>query len=308
MKVFDVISTLILLILLGVAIYFLYLNLPSEPIKLTNIISPITDNQIILQNKEIQFYPNMRYSESRISYEIAGACSNEKVSQVEEVFSILEDRTILEFYSSGNGEIAVTCSDLAPEPKTEGHFVAGEGGPTEIVNSTLYSVILSGKVALYRDEKCANPNIALHEILHALGFDHNNNQNSILYPTLDCDQEIDSYIIDEINRLYEVESAPDLTISKVEATKGGPYLNFEIEVANQGLKLANNVVLSIYSNGNLEEEFNLDDIDIGTRKILKVENLKISRSANIIKFVVDSQNRIDEISENNNELELVVEG
>ena len=33
----------------------------------------------------------------------------------------------------------------------EGFFVAGEGGPSEVINTSLYGVIFKGKVSFFRE-------------------------------------------------------------------------------------------------------------------------------------------------------------
>mgnify|MGYP001575396889 CR=1 FL=1 len=308
--VFGIFSLLVLLTLLAGSIYFLWLNLPSEPVELIAIEKKIKDEIPIKPEYSTskQFYENMRFPDREISYRIEPLCGSKKASEVEEAFGILESKTIINFYpaSSQNTQIRILCSEIAPEQGKEGYFVAGEGGPTEVINTTLYSVILSGKVSFFREEKCEKPNIAIHEILHVLGFNHNNNPKSILYETLACDQTIDDSIINDINSLYSVDSKPDLKIVNLKATKAGGYLNFNIEIINQGLKNVNNVKLGIYADDKFIKEFDLENIEIGTRKFLDVQNLKISRSADKITFVVNEDREIEELFVANNKLELVL--
>jgi len=304
----GVATLIILLILLGGALYFLWLNLPGKPVELTFINSISSGEEFVNYSSSKQFYSNLRFPNREISYRIEPACGTKKNMEIQEAFSILESRTILDFYTAPQeeAEITIFCSEIAPGSKGQGYFVAGEGGPTEVINTTLYGVIFSGKVSFFRDERCNKPNIAIHEILHVLGFDHNDNPNSILFPTLNCAQTIDDSIIKDINALYSVKSAADLKIIDVDATKSGRYLNFEIEVINQGLRDADNVILSIYSDDKFVKEFDLESIGVGTRKFLTVENLRVSRSSEKIIFVIDESDVIDELFENNNVAELVL--
>jgi hypothetical protein len=305
-----------LLALLAGSLYLLYLNLPGDTIEYERVeIEQRNDfEENIVYSKSKQFYERMRFQDPIITYKIERACDSKKKNELREAFSILEEKTILTFSPSERGQITILCTELAPEAETEDYFVAGEGGPTEVINTSLYAVIFSGKVSFFREEKCENPNIALHEILHVLGFDHNDNPRSILFPTLDCEQEIDDNIIKDINSLYSIEGQPDLKIESVDASKSGRYLNFEIEVSNQGLKNARDVSLRVYYDGKLikfegdREELELEDIEVGTRKVLTVANARISRSSQKIRFVVDEENSVDEIFEDNNDLELVLVG
>ena len=299
---------LLLLTALGFSIYLLYLNLPTPPKEYAiNSVNGFGNELEIVDSQSQQFYRNMRFRDKKISYKIESACDAGRIAQIQEAFEIIEKNTILNFFPSDDDpEIRVLCSELAPESENEGYFIAGEGGPSQVINTTLYGVILAGKISLFREERCDEVHIALHELLHVLGFDHNENPSSIMFPTLNCDQTLDGSITQDINRLYSVKSYPDLKIVKVNATKSGRYLSFDIEIVNQGLKDAEGVVLSLYSEDKFIEDFKLEGVAIGSRKILEVSNSKIQRSSKKISFVVDKDNKIDEIFENNNRLSLIL--
>ena len=304
----TIIIWLVLLTLLGIAVWMLYLTLPGEKVNFlpTDISPGVTLDDDLTRVESEQFYERMRFTDRKISYRIEETCSDEKAREMREAFDIFESSTVLEFYSSNDAQIVIECSNLAPDPEFANHFVAGEGGPTEVINNTLYAVILSGKISFFRDEECSEPKIATHELLHVLGFNHNDDPNSILYPTLNCNQEIDDYLIDDINELYEADSNPDLKIERVNATKSGPYLKFEISVKNQGLAGAENAALRVYADNKEVKDFDLNSIEVGTSKILTVENVRVSRFAKELSFVVDPDNEIEEIFENNNRLDLIL--
>jgi len=304
MKFLDILILLVLFIILGLGLYVLWLNIPDEPTKFEEFkFDKSNMDRVYLNSKEIQFYPNMRYRDKRISYGISDFCDLAKKNDIDFAFSIIEDKTILEFYKKNDEvEISVLCSNIVPRPDEEGHFVAGEGGPSEIINNSNFAVIFSGKVSLFRKNECQNPNIAIHEILHALGFDHNNNQKSVMYPLTRCDQEVDQYLIDEIDRLYSVESMPDLAIESVTANKTGRYLNFEVSIINFGLQDSESSNLGIYAGAQLVKEFNLESIGIGTRKILSVQNLVVPRGADVLSFEIKTPE--SELSKENNFVEL----
>lgn len=300
MKVLDVLIFILLFSLVGIGSYILWLNFPSGETKYENYLREIS---LELNDSDMQFYPNMRYRDRTISYRISDSCNLNRKQDTENSFNILTEETILEFVSVDDlAEIEILCSDIAPEPEEEGHFVAGEGGPSEIINVSNYAVIFSGRVSLYRENNCNKPNVALHEILHALGFDHNDNSKSIMFPLTKCDQELDNYIINEINRLYIADSRPDLVVEKVTANRTGRYLNFDVEIGNFGLKDSRGARLVVYVGKEFIKSFDLEDIEIGTRKILGVENLRVPRKSDVITFIVESFEQ--ELNDKNNVAEI----
>ena len=203
-------------------------------------------------------------------------------------------------------QIEILCSDVAPAAEEKNHFVAGEGGPTRIINASAYYVILGGKVSLYRSETCDEPKVALHEVLHALGFDHNQNPESIMYPVTNCRQHLDQYIIDTIDDLYKADSLPDLSIVDVSASKGGRYLFFDIGVANYGLRDASAVNLTVLADGNEVRSFDLQGITIGTKKVFSVQNLRIPTGTQHVSFRVETTDGSKELSYTNNREDLTV--
>ena len=299
MKILDFFILLILFFILAIGIFLLWTNIPNLPGQERQAQEFNINKANLDYGKGIQFYPRMRYKDRIISYTISNSCNDAKRKDVEGALSYIIQQTILEFKSSPNGELKILCAEISPTPAEEGHFVAGEGGPSEIINTTNYAVILSGKVSLYRrTAECVKPNVAMHEILHALGFDHNNNPNSIMYPVTDCSQELDNYIITEINSLYKEDSLPDLLIEKVKASKTGRYVNFNITIANFGLQDSENSDLIIYSDSEEIKTFSLGEVDLGTRKILNVENLRAPSSTDYLIFEI--KNKENELNKDNN--------
>ncbi len=294
MKLIEVLSVIFLFIVLFIALFILWYNLPGTPIEFQEYRFNVSSS---LSGKSYQFYPNMRYPDRVIGYSDE-ACSPEKQRDFERATEIIEQNTILDFTKSDSPQIVVFCSDIAPKPEEEGHFIAGEGGPTEIINASKYAVILAGKISLYRPENCDKPQVAMHELLHALGFDHNNNEKSIMYPITNCNQELDQDVISEINSLYADPSYADLLIEDLQANKSGRYLNFDIVIANYGFKKAENSTLNLKVGDSVINSFNIGKLDIGSKKSLSVSNLRIPRSTQEIVFEIKSSQ--PELSKTNN--------
>ena len=238
---------------------------------------------------------------ARISFYVEPACSAKKDAEIRSALGTIAENTVLIFYENPDDpELRYLCSEVAPKPEERGHFIAGEGGPSKIINTSIYAVILSGKVSLFRSDKCVKPQIALHETLHALGFDHNNaDQDSIMYPITRCQQTLDQYLIDEIDRVYSVESKPDLAIENINANKTGRYLNFDLVVANIGLEDADESIVKVIVDNEEINDFDLGSMSIGTRRFLNVKNLRIPRNTDEIVFIVELTQG-SEISTSNN--------
>jgi hypothetical protein len=305
------ISTVLIWLLLfgtvfgGIIAYYSVAN--SQPVEFRPFELNTTEEVVV---SEEQFFPNMRFPRKDIGYLIENRCNANKVEHVQEAFTILADKTILTFYPVDGEivkpEITITCSNLAPKLDQSRNYIAGEGGPTKIVNATSYSVILEGEISLFRDEKCPTPQIALHEILHTLGFDHNNNKRSVLYPTSGCNQALDQYIIDSIDELYEEDGAPDLVIDRANADLKGRYLSFDLNVSNIGLVPSLDSIVHIYSEDKEIGNYSLGNMGVGVKKSLQIKNLKISRGLKSVAFEIKSDFG-KELSLENNRVELNVD-
>jgi len=302
----DIAVFLLLFIVAAFAIYMLWLELPGATEQFQNVNFSASAQKSY--DNGTQFYPNMRYPSGNISFSIASVCDSKKETDAITAFGILQDKTILTFYQvPSNGEIQILCSDIAPEPTDAGHFIAGEGGPRDILNFSgqLY-VISSGRVSLYKTDNCKEPNIAIHEILHALGFDHNKNPNSIMFPITSCSETLDKYITDEINLLYKTPSLPDIQIVNASAVKNGRFLSFNVDVANYGLANADDVNLTLYNQNQRIADYDLNKVSMGIIKKISVDNLPIPRDTTEIKMIAYLTDGGQEISSSNNQVELSI--
>ncbi|HIG94695.1 MAG: hypothetical protein QT05_C0024G0003 [archaeon GW2011_AR13] len=252
----------------------------------------------------MQFYENMRFPSNKISYRING-CPLNKKNNMEDAFEIIQNQTILEFYPvKSNEELSITCEEK--NRLSEGLFIAGEGGPTNITQTENFNVILNGQILLIRESTCHYPNIALHELLHALGFDHSQNQNNIMYNITNCDQTIGEDIITLINELYSYPQYTDLAIENVSAYMHGRYLDTTINVRNNGLKESENTTILIYANNKIVNEIPIGTLDIGYGLSISMNNTWISViNVKTLDFLINSNS--EELQKNNNRIRLEID-
>ena len=300
MKLIDLFLLFLLIVTFGIGVYVLYLNFPEPSTGFEELYANASASS---PNLSGQFFPNMRFTEPIISYSIEENCIAKKKEDALLAFQILQAKTILKFYQKSDmSDIQTYCSKLPPIPDQEKYYAAGEGGPTKVINATNFYIISKGEISLFEDDQCETPQIALHEIIHALGFEHNKNESSIMFPITNCRQVLDQYIVDEINRVYSIPSYPDLAIEKLSGNKTGRYLSFEIRIVNNGLKDASPATLNVYANGVLINKFDIDQLDLDKKERLAIKNLRIPKEASIIKFEIQTAEK--EISKENNIAEI----
>lgn len=301
-------TLLIMILILLIGIYFLYyLNSQGEPKNLSLITEPPKLETQNLSYEVKQFYPNMKFNHNSISYEINSECNNEKKTRMIEAFQELETRVgIINFHSvSTEPDIEVSCSEYTPK-KDKDYFIAGEGGAKEIIQTGRYNVITNGIILLHGNPhqfyECEWPNIELHELLHVFGFDHSQDQNSLMYSYLkSCNQKLDQSIVDDLKKIYSEKNLADLYFEKAEAVKKGKYLSFNVTIKNSGTLDAENVILKVFDANNRLKDFELNNIPFGAGANLYVVNLKLkSRSSENIKLIIDADDSIKEIDEANN--------
>lgn len=304
MKVLEIVFIVLAVGLIAFNSFFIWSNYISpKKINLSSYASAPLQKPVVYEAK--QFYPNMRYPNREISFSIESYCNPEKRRNILSALKILGDLTILRFYESNeNSEIKFICSS-APEETNSPYLVVGEGGPTKIINTTSYNIILEGKIFLYKEEKCPTPVITLHEILHAFGFEHSNDENNVLFPVTNCEQTIDSEVIKTINNIYSTESLPDIAIEFANATIIGNYLSFSLIIANLGLKESSDATIIVLSNEKEIKKIPLEPIELGKKRIFTAKNIPVFKKTNEITFFIESKE--DELSKENNKATLFTE-
>ncbi|MFW6283107.1 MAG: matrixin family metalloprotease [Minisyncoccales bacterium] len=296
-----------LFIVLVAALLILYWFVPYRNIQLNAVPEQFEGNYNFsvedFGNQEMQFYPKLRYPESEISYRIVD-CPVGKEYDMKRGFEVLEEKTILDFYPVEQEErIRISCSQKRKIDKE--YFIAGEGGPTEIIKTDNFNVILKGEILLLDESKCTEPNIAIHELLHALGFKHSDNPNNIMYNVTKCHQTIGDDTINTINTLYSVQGYSDLQIKNVSAKIEGKYLHTNITITNNGLKKSEGFNLVVSTDKGVIKEIPVDDLEIGHGKNFFWKNIWIKeREFDYIKYELKSSQQ--ELNKENNKIKLEI--
>lgn len=256
----------------------------------------------VSDSDEFLFYENLRYKDGEISYKISEECTLGKKEDAVNAFKILENKTVLDFYEvSEKPEILIACqSTKKPKGNT---FVAGEGGPVNITQSGQFNVVHYGEVLLIEESEksCPDPNVAIHEILHALGFKHSSNENNIMYDTSKCNQEIGEDIPKLLEELYEIPSQPDLVLEDVKTKTHGGYLDFNASIRNHGLSEAEEFFIKVYTDDNLLKENEIRPLNIGYGTKIISKNIRFeSTNFKELKFELDTG--YQELNKENNKI------
>jgi len=310
-SVFLFILLLSLFIIISILVYQIYLSIPGEPQELEFIVKEQQEQNINGVSEVKQFYPNMKFNHNTISYKIDVVCDAKKRGRVISAFDELSyNVNIIKFYESQeNPDIEVICDKEKETNVNDDHFIAGEGGANEIIQTGKFNVINKGLILLYdnsdlRTLECSYPNVELHELMHVFGFDHSSNKESLMYPYLDsCNQKLDNSIIEKLNSLYSQPNLPDLYFEDVKAIKKGIYLDFNLTIKNSGDIGAKNLNFSVFDEGELVESRKIGNgtLDYGAGFIIEIANFKLlHRNPKEISFVLDYENVIAELDESNN--------
>jgi len=304
----KIIAVVVVLAMLVFSLGFLYQSLPRKPVafKMGDVVpKPV---ELIDYGAVPVFSENLRFNHNRISYHIEADCAGPRREAMIEAFALFAGKMkVISFYEDGDdSDIYVGCSDDYI-PIGERLFAAGEGGPSRIINTSVFKTIEEGKISLYDDPRCDYPIVEIHELGHVFGFDHSTDPNNVMYNVSNCNQRISNDMVELINDLYSIEPLAEASIKDAIAVKRGKYLDFNITVLNEGLIGIDDIDLTIIADGEVVKIMDIGEIDIGYGRTLRATNVVLpSRNVEVIDFIVDDANDVRELNEGNNEVQMIV--
>ncbi|MCA9487632.1 MAG: matrixin family metalloprotease [Nanoarchaeota archaeon] len=296
-------NVLFVLITIGLVFSILaYLFFPFFPVDFN---FDANSNFSTTSDTSMQFYPNMRFSTDEVSFTIHDSCNLEKEGEMKEAFHIIENLTPINFYElSDLGDIDVFCEEKN-KLGDDGLFIAGEGGPVNVTTGSNFNVISKGEIILIRNSDCERPNIALHELLHVLGFDHSNNTNNIMYPVSKCKQTIGDDIVNKLNELYSIEPLSDLEFKSANAIMKGRALDLNFTIKNEGLIDSQDYVVNVYADGKEIKSFSSERLKVGYGQSVEFTNILVSQIT-IKEIKIVAEGNFNELDKSNNKVVLKI--
>jgi len=133
----------------------------------------------------------------------SGFCSGEKRDKIRRAFEMIRKKSEGEVFfveTNFDADIDVLCSEI-----NFSEFVVAEGEANyDFVGYEITSGVLNfyDVVDWNRDSECLD--LELHEILHVLGFGHDEDERSIMYFKNNgiCKNKVDENIVSELMRIY----------------------------------------------------------------------------------------------------------
>jgi hypothetical protein len=224
-----ILGIILLLIVLGYAVYNHLSNLPAEQYQdmqttetdfydeqyqdyLENPEKDSTNSEgkKIIQDPGVRYWDHMPLTYAfRDTGEFVSTCQDHIKERIKGAFDIIKNETnesvyfIEVNYTEEDYDIVIKCSNKVQTDgrAAEGISTAGEGGPTKLKGN----LILKGELNIYPYRNCGTfPDVELHEIMHVLGFGHNDSSRlNLMYPyNLKCDGQFDESLSTELIRIY----------------------------------------------------------------------------------------------------------
>lgn len=245
----------------------------------------------------------------------------EYVADVKKALDIWQSTGIVSFTVVDNPEADITIG-WAPNLKEKATDTLGNTD-LKFTDISQFGIIQNATVELLTKSESRQlnskdmTNLALHEIGHAIGLQHIN-EDDVMNPTLtipsNAVKEISISNTNNLQELYKSPAKPDLRIGGVNATKAtftrfGQnyfYLNISLEIQNVGLVDAKSYNIQLRADGLVVNEAPQVGLEIGNILSVFQGNLRIDRNFTSVQVNVDLDDNVDELDETNNFIEISV--
>lgn len=193
----------------------------------------------------------------------------------------------------------------------------------KFINTTQFGVIQNATIELLTKSDSRELsstdmiNLALHEIGHAIGLQHTE-EDDIMNPVLIVPSKsikpVSSNNINDLMELYKIPARPDIKINGVNATKFSFsrlgqdyfYLNISIDLQNIGLVDIENFKIQLGADNFVINEGTQSKLEAGNILNIFHGNLRVDRNFTSVQVSIDPENIIDELNETNNFVDIPV--
>lgn len=182
-----------------------YSNLSTDEVESYTATTPWEKNIDIKISSYINdnYYSTPRWSDKIITFNISDGCRLSKAKVIREEFAILKNKTNISIdfqETNSNADIYFICKDSINYDIDKGYIVSGLTTLTEVGTR-----ITSARIELLNGFSNSDGKTILHEVIHALGLQHSENDESVMYPIGYDKQRLDNDTISQLNNLYPIK-------------------------------------------------------------------------------------------------------
>ncbi len=307
--------------------YFTYSQLPT----IRNIVKPA---EVIQKTEEVNVQINLTISESNPRWNhfplkvfIDTSYQNLRPSYINDVRVALSEWTKAASFVTFTEVSNAVSADIVVKWVNK----LKEGSKDTIGNTDLkfldterFKVIQSAEIQLLtkEDGKVLTDldmvNLVMHEIGHAIGLDHVDLKDSVMYLKLDLPsvevKQISILDLGVLKQIYKLPAKPDLILVEANATKSTIsslirtryFVNISVTVQNEGLSDAQESILKILASDETIKTSVVPKLEMGNKYLLFFGNLEVSSNFSSVELITDPENSIDELDEGNNKIILKI--
>lgn len=170
----------------------------------------------IVKEDEFPTTKEMHWTHMPLTYSIANGCDNQKIEKAINKLQAETNYAVSFKRAEKNADIEITCSYLKNcyENKTERRWFwlitteaiceheTGSTKITKIKRNRIMKAKIQLTIIKEKQDNCTETEA--HELLHAFGYNHSQNNESIMYPERKgCNEDIDSDIVNDLIKKYK---------------------------------------------------------------------------------------------------------